>query len=173
MKPLYLSLLLMFLLVSCSKKNEQEFYQEAQQAVSQKNYQLAAERYLQAVDASPQSAIAESSQYRIAMLYNNELRELENAVFAYRKFYTMFPNSKNAPTALFLSGFILNNELKRPDSARTAYESFLLKYPDHELAASARFELETLGKEPETYVKSDAAALGEKKPTQQEKAPKQ
>ena len=47
------------------------------------------------------------------------------------------------------------------DSARRVYQIFLEKYPSHELATSARFELETLGKDPSSLLRIDTVAAGD------------
>jgi hypothetical protein len=73
---------------------------------------------------------------------------------------------------LFLSGFIYNNDLRQLDSAKIVYETFLKKYPDHELAASARFELETLGKDPSQTLNPQTAAVDNNKNKPVKKAPK-
>lgn len=154
MKFLYLSLVFLLVFSSCSRKSEQELYDEGKTAQSQKNFQIAIERYQEVVERSPSSAYAESSQYRIAVIYNNDLHENTKAIQAYQKFYAMFPASSEAPNALFLVGFLYNNELHNIDSAKIAYESFLQKYPNHSLVTSAEFELETLGKDPSQLLQS-------------------
>ncbi|MBI5214541.1 MAG: tetratricopeptide repeat protein [Ignavibacteriae bacterium] len=130
-------------------------YKEARTAEEQKNFPLALERYEQIVNDNTETAYAESSQYRIALIYNNELREIEKAARAYRKFSTLFPNSKDAPTCMFLAAFIYNNDMKKPDSAKAIYEEFMQKFPTHELYTSAKFELQTMGKDPGEFLHSD------------------
>jgi outer membrane protein assembly factor BamD (BamD/ComL family) len=152
MKGLWLSLGILLLFSSCSRKTEEELLKDAQTARDQKNYQLAIESYQELADHYPNSKNAEPSQLAIAAVYNNEMHDFGKAADAYYKFYTMFPSSKDAPSALFLTGFLLSNELHRYDSAKTMYETFLQKYPDHELVASVKFELNTLGKNPEQFL---------------------
>lgn len=137
-----------FILLSCSRQSERELYAEGAAAYDQKNYQLAIERFQAVVERASGTAYAESSQYRIALLYNNDLHDVRKALSAYRKFYTLFPSSKEAPAALFLTGYLLNNELHMLDSAKAVYETFLQLYPGHELTRSARFEIASLGKDP-------------------------
>ena len=148
----YALFILLVLLSSCSRKSEEQLIKEAETAQEQKNFQIAVERYQELADRYSQSARAETSLYRIALIYNNDLHDVEHAVEAYRKFYTSYPESKDAPTAMFLRGFIFNNELHKIDSAKVVYEAFLQHYPRHELATSARFELETLGKDPGQFI---------------------
>ena len=172
MKLSYLALLLVLMLVSCSR-NEDQLLKEGRAAEDQKNFRLAVERYQELVNRFPGGANAESCQTRIAVIYNNELHDFENAVFAYKKAYSLFPSSKNAPTALFLAGFLLSNELHKLDSAKAVFETFLQKYPDHELASSAKFELETMGKDPSEFIQSDKISAEGAKSQTSEKTPKQ
>ena len=161
------------LMSSCSRRSAEDIFKEGQAAQEQKNFQLAVERYQDVVDNYSKSAYAESSQYRIALIYNNDMHDIEKAVKAYQKFHTLFPESKDAPMSLFLAGFLLNNELHKYDSAKIAYETFLQKYPNHDLTASAKFELETLGKDPAQYLKLDVASKEETKRPKPQKASKQ
>ena len=169
MKQSHLFLLLLILVTSCSRKSDKELFEEGKIAQSKQNYQLAVERYQAVVEQYPASAYAETSQYYVAIVYNNDLHDTRKAIEAYQKFYDTFQTSNEAPNALFLIGFLYNNELKNIDSARMAYESFLQKYPSHTLAVSAKFELETLGKDP-TQVLQSKSASASTPPVQQNSA---
>jgi len=152
-----LSLFLIALMfASCSRKSDRELEQLAKNAEQQKNWAIAVDYYAEIVDRFPQTALAESSQYRIATIYSNdaELKDARRAVHSYLRFHALFPKSPRAPVALFLAGFLYNNELHSIDSARMVYQDYLQQYPDHELAASAKYELETLGKDPNELMKS-------------------
>jgi outer membrane protein assembly factor BamD (BamD/ComL family) len=65
--------------------------------------------------------------------------------------------------ALFQIGFIYNNKLGNVDSARIAYEQFLAKFPQHELAPYAKFELDNLGKSPDTILAEQNPKIQKKK----------
>lgn len=149
--------LLLLTLSSCSRKSDAELFKEGTAAEEVRNTTAATACYEELVERFPSQALAESSLTRLAMIYTNENRDFPKAVATYRRYYTMFPESKHAPTMLFLSGYVFNNELHRLDSARAAYEEFLRKYPGHTLAASARYELETLGKDPGAVLREKAA----------------
>lgn len=157
MKRLEFLAILALLLANCSGKSDVTLYREGTAAEESGKFQLAVDRYEEIVLRFQTSAYAESALYRAGPVYNNDLHDIGKAIGAYRRFYELFPASKHAPTALFLSGFLLNNELHQTDSAKTIYEKFLKNYPNHELAASARFELETLGKDPGPLLKIDTA----------------
>ena len=136
------------LLASCSRKSEEQLYSEARNYENQNLLQLAIDDYHEIVQRFPKGTHAEEAQYRIALIYNNDLKDMQKAVDAYRAFAALFPQSKETPSAMFLTGFLYNNELHRLDSAKMAYESFLQKYPNDELAQSAKYELQTLGQDP-------------------------
>ena len=173
MKPSHLCIILLILCASCSRKSDKELYQEGKAAQELQNFELAIDRYQAVVDQSSKSAYAESSQYRMAVIYNNDLHDNGKAIQAYQKFCTIFPASSEAPSALFLVGFLYNNELHNIDSAKIAYETFLQKYPNHSLATSARFELETLGKDPTLLLQSRVASEGSEKVPESPNASKQ
>jgi len=66
----------------------------------------------------------------------------------------------------------MNNELHKLDSARVLYEAFLQQYPNHDLAVSARFELETLGKDPTQFLPREEVAKMSRDSTARRKAAK-
>lgn len=164
MKYLYLAVLFLTVLASCTRKTDAELFDEGKKAETEQNYPLAVERYNDIVGRMSNPAYAESSQFRLAMIYTNTEKDKSKAIAAYQKFCSLFPDSKQTPTMLFLQGFIYANEMKDLDQARGVYESFLQKYPDHELARSARFELENLGKDPDEIVPPNVASKGKPSP---------
>lgn len=155
--------ILLFILSSCTPKNDVDLYSDAKAAEGKKDFQKAVELYEQIVDRFSTTAYAETSLLRLSVIYNNDLKDSRKAIHSYQRYYAMFPTSKQAPTMLFLSGFIYNNDLHRLDSAKIVYETFLKKYPEHELAASARFELETLGKDPSQTLNPQTIAVDDSK----------
>ena len=156
-------LVLALIVASCSRKTDVQLYTEGTGAHEQGNFALAAERYEEIVDRFPGTAYAESSLSHAAVMYNNDLRDMKKAAAAYQKFYHMFPASKQAPTMMFLAAFLYNNELHQIDSARHIYEQFLATYPAHDLAASAKFELANLGKDPNLTL-DNQVAVGDSTP---------
>jgi outer membrane protein assembly factor BamD (BamD/ComL family) len=144
----YLLILSVVLFASCSRKSAEQLYSEGLKAENEQQYPVAIERYNELIDRFQSTAVAESATYRSALLYSNESHDIPKAVAAYERYYRSYPVSPHAPTALFLSGFLWNNDLHNLDSAKAAYLLFLSRYPSHELAASAKFELENLGKDP-------------------------
>jgi len=164
--------IILLIIASCSHKSDADLYNGGKAAEEQKDFQKAAELYEEAVAKYHTSVYAESSLIHLAFMYNNDVRDARKAINAYKRYYELFPSSKEAPTMLFLSGFIYNNELHQLDSARLVYDSFLQKYPNHELAASAKFELETLGRDPGQAIAPQVAEVDRLKSEQAKKATK-
>ncbi|TLY27967.1 MAG: tetratricopeptide repeat protein [Ignavibacteria bacterium] len=145
MKMYQILLVLGLLFAACSRKTDVDLFNEGKEAQEKGNFQLAVERYEEIVTRFEKTAYAESALYRAGLVYNNDLHDIPKAVAAYRKFFDLYSQNKQAPTALFLAG----------------YQIFLEKYPSHELATSARFELETLGKDPSSLLRIDTVAAGD------------
>lgn len=106
-------------------------------------------RYTEIVEDYPGSPEAEVALFRRASIRNNYTREPALAVMDYAQYARQYPDNEKTPLVMFLVGYIYNNELHQLDSAEAAYKRFLQKYPDNEMAASAQFELNTLGKSPD------------------------
>ena len=77
--------------------------------------------------------------------FNKE--QYQEAVQNFEKVLEYFPQGENAPKAMFMIGFIHANNTKNYDEARKYYTMFIEKYAQHELAASAEYELNTLGQD--------------------------
>ena len=166
----------LFILAACAKPSAEESFAAAEEAQRQAESELgvsptlqdslflaAISHYEEVVENAPDNPLAEAALFRIAELHNNGTRRFQDAIDAYRRFLVRYPASPQAPVSLFMIGFLYNNELSDLESARATYGEFLERYPDHELAASARGELDNLGKSPEEIIARQTAALKEKK----------
>lgn len=157
----------------CSKPTAEEYFAKAQHTYAQvqrqvdtlKNPQLipglfkpVLESYETVIREYPASQVAETSMFLVATIQNNDLHQPQLAVEAYRRYTEHFPEGKQAPLSLFMTAYLYNNELHQLDSAGVAYRRFLEKYPNSEMAASAKFELETLGKSPDELIPKTVAA---------------
>jgi TolA-binding protein len=157
MKPLCFAPLVLIGLFGCHRPSAEEYFALAENARNTGNMNIALENYRKIVELYPESSRAEEAQFDVASITQNTLRRYGDAIAEYRTFAQMFPHSSKAPAALFLQGYIFNNDLNEIDSAATAYKRFLAMYPDHEMAASARFELDNLGKSPEELLREHAS----------------
>ncbi|HLB00070.1 MAG TPA: tetratricopeptide repeat protein [Bacteroidota bacterium] len=159
MKTLIFLFLVVLALPGCSGRKAPEVYAEGLAAEQAGNPALAIERYEEVVRDFTAEAVAETAMYKIVMLRGNNLADKQGALAAQRRFLELFPHSGRVPTVMFMMAFMYNNELHELDSARKYYDLFLSKYPDHELAASARFEIETLGKAPDELIGGSAGEV--------------
>jgi outer membrane protein assembly factor BamD (BamD/ComL family) len=100
----------------------------------------------------PHHPLAEASIFEIANIQNSNLHMPREAIEGYSLYCREYPAGKQTPLAMFLIGYLYNNELHNSDSAAAAYRRFLDRYPGSEMAASARFELDNLGKSPEEAI---------------------
>jgi len=159
-------------LVGCSKPTAEEYFAQAQQSAEEarrtvdslrtvqdlpKLFQPAIDGFTKLIDAYPGSAEAETAQFMVATIRNNDTHEPLLAIEAYKKYAEHYPDGKQAPLAMFLVGYLYNNEVHNLDSAGAAYRRFLEKYPENEMASSAQFELNTLGKSPEELLGTTVA----------------
>lgn len=159
MKPITFLLALSFALAGCSGRDARSVYDEARAAEDSAKLDLALGKYEELVRDFPTEALAETSLYRLVTLRSNIPGAKAEAVAAQRRFLALYPRSGWAPNVTFMLAFNYNNELAQFDSARKYYELFLAGWPDHELAASARFELENIGKGPEELLLGGAGGV--------------
>ena len=88
----------------------------------------------------------EDEYYKLAHdQYNAE--KYEEAIENFVSLIENYPKGANTPNTIFMIGFIYANHLKDFENAKKYYNLFLEKYPEHELVSSAKYELETLGKD--------------------------
>ncbi len=157
MKAVNLLLIGLLIFSSCSRISEEELWSSAEKNYLEQKLNEAINDYREIVKKYPKSTKADSAQFLIASIYNNELQDFRNAITEYKKFTELFPNDYKTPKALFLIGFIYNNQLHEIDSAKIVYEEFIAKYPDDELAPSAQMEIITLGKDPSELIQPELA----------------
>lgn len=150
---LSVGLVLLLLVVSCGKKlTEEQLYAQAQAFEAKENFIDAIKSYEALVKGYPKGKYAAEAQYRIGLIYSNNLRDFSKAVEAYRKVAEKYPDSKFTSQSQFLIGYFYANELKDFDKAREAYTTFLEKYPNSDLADDVKWELDNLGKDPSQIV---------------------
>lgn len=102
-------------------------------------------------DNGPRSAAASNAQFTIGELQENDGRNKE-AIAAYRKLVSQFPDSKEAPEGQFRIGVLLDRDADKGNqnqaninSAREAFQDFLNQYPSHHRAGEARNYVAKLG----------------------------
>ena len=153
MKKLFF-LVLSLLIISCGKKDGEDF-----NSLNENDLSFKINEYYQKHDFAktieginvfvakfPKSDKAPEQLKNLALIYTNDMKDINQAITQYKKIINDYPQSKEAPNAFFTLGFIYSNELKDYNNAKLYYEEFIKKYPDHEAVASAKFEIETMGK---------------------------
>jgi outer membrane protein assembly factor BamD (BamD/ComL family) len=152
-------------LASCSKMTEDELWKKAEQVRAGGNADSTILLCQTILNDYPQGKEAAHALYMLAEAYNGK-QEYHAAVNYYSAFAAKYPDSSATPVAMFLVGFIYDTNLQMLDSARTAYQNFLTRFPNHELAASAKSEIDNLGKTPDEIIGvSKDLAVKAKKPT--------
>lgn len=152
--------LITVLLIGCSSKSDQDYYNEAQLKIKEMKFTEAAKEFEMLAEEYPQSEMAPKAVFEIAKLYHAQLipglnkeESFIKAVKFYKRVYEKFSSTKEAENALFMAGFIQANELNMLDSAKINYELFLDKFPESQMAVSVRLELDNLGLRPEEILK--------------------
>lgn len=88
----------------------------------------------------------EAEYYKLAYDQYNEGKYKES-IQNFKSLIEEYPEGENTPNTMFMIGFINANHLENLEEAKKYYNMFMEKYPDHELVSSAKYELETLGKD--------------------------
>jgi len=145
----------------CSKPTAEEYFARAQKQAQEaavradtlrsadavrEAFQPAIELFEKVINEYPRHELAEAALFEIANIRNSNLHMPQEAIDGYRLYCREYPSGKQVPLAMFLIGYLYNNEIHNIDSAAAAYRRFLDRYPESEMAASAKFELSTLGK---------------------------
>ncbi|MCX6638955.1 MAG: hypothetical protein NTW14_00520 [bacterium] len=87
--------------------------------------------------------------FAAAKKYQGEAKT-DSALIKYEELVKLYPKDKFAAQSQFMVGFICANEKKDLPRAEKAYRAFLAKYSntaDSGMVASAKWELENLGKD--------------------------
>jgi tol-pal system protein YbgF len=92
----------------------------------------------------PTGDLASNAQFWIGESYYTK-GDLENAVAAYRKVLSDWPDSRKAPDAMVKLGFSLS-DLKRNAEARNTLDDVVRKYPGSPAAQLAADRLKRLGR---------------------------
>lgn len=98
------------------------------------------------VSASCSKKMSEKEHFTLAQEYLDQ-QNWEKAEESFQNLYEAYPDGILASKSLFMVGYINANHLNNLVKAREYYKTFIEKFSDHELVASAKYELEHLGKE--------------------------
>ena len=135
-------------LSACNKLTDEELWLKVEAAKSNNNWDSTQQVCQKILDEYPQSRYAAWARFGLAESYRFKDQHRE-ALDNYKLFYELHPDMQPSALSLFLIGYIYNNNLQLYDSAKVFYEQFLQKFPNHDLTSTVKFEIETLGKNPD------------------------
>lgn len=154
--------LAVIILVNCSGKNAQEYYDSGMTNIKDAKYIEALTDFKNLIKEYPKDKLVANAYFEMGKIYHGKLikdlsnvQSSENAVYNYQVVANKYPDSPVAPNALFMVAFIQANELSQFGKAKETYTKFLQKYPDSELAKSAQAELDNLGIPAEEILKKN------------------
>ncbi|MGA7160149.1 MAG: tetratricopeptide repeat protein [Bacteroidota bacterium] len=153
----------LLLLIGCAKMSEEELWQKVEQSQASANVDSTILMCQTILTNYPEGKNAPAALFMLGQAYNSK-HDFHAAVNYYGAFVKKYPDLNSTPLAMFFIGFIYNNNLQMFDSARLAYQDFIAKFPNHSLAASAKFELDNIGKTPDEIIgmKKDVAIKAKK-----------
>ena len=79
----------------------------------------------------PKHKLASESQFMIAEIYLNDVKDFQFAIEEFKKVYNLYPNSKESAKSQFMIGYIYANYLQSYSDALEYYYNFIKKYPKH------------------------------------------
>ncbi len=149
-----------FVIISCSKTTDQEYFDQGNKFLKENKINEAITSFENLVNDYPESDIAPKALVQLASIYQNQSvknvkteESFDRAQKYFIQVYEKYPESEEAPKSLFMSGYILANDLQKYDDATKNYKLFIEKYPKHPLAVSAKQELDNMGISPEEILK--------------------
>lgn len=155
---LFLSIVLIFTLASCSQKTktEDDYLSAAKtlydSAVVKKDNALFTESintYKDFLRDYPNSEKSVFAYLQVAKIYDENLSNYPEAIKFYTEVIDKYPATKDAKQSMFLVAFIYDEKMKDKDNAIKSYKKFLEKYPqdtdpNEKLSESAKIMLQTL-----------------------------
>jgi len=142
-----LILIVLFNIYSCSSnKTAEEYWNDAKMSRVEENSMDAISNYKKIIELHPDNDLAAKSQFQIADIYLNDIKDYEYSIDEFEKVISKYKGHDVAKKSLFMIGYIYNNYLDAYTDAISKYELFLNTYPNDELAPSVVYELEGLEK---------------------------
>ncbi len=88
----------------------------------------------------------EEEYYKMAYDQYND-GKYEESIKNFSSILENYPDGEKSAKSMFMVGFICANHIDDLEKAKKFYTKFIETYPEHELASSAKYELDTLGKD--------------------------
>lgn len=94
--------LLFMLILACeSKKSEAEYYQTANKAFSEENFEKAIENFNKLIKYYPEGERASRAHFMLGFIYANGLKDLDKAEKYYSEFIKKYPDDELADDAQY------------------------------------------------------------------------
>ena len=138
--------LIIVALFACNINSPNKIWEEANKMQESKKIKDSIILHKKIITNYPEHKYAVQSQFTIAEIYLNDVKEYEIAIEEFNNVITNYPQSSYAMNSLFMIAYIYNNYLNAYSNAIEAYNLFLSKYPNEELIPSVRYELNGLKK---------------------------
>ena len=137
-----LCILFLLLFISCVNESPNKLWNNANTMRSQNNLKESIIYLESIIKNHPNHNLAEKSQFQIAEIYLNDIKDFDIAIEEFNKVIFSYPDSDVAKNSLFMIAYIYNNYLGAYSDAINSYNQFLSKYPNDELIPSVMYELE-------------------------------
>ena len=142
-------LILVIFIFACSNKNSESvnsIWEKATESRKNQDLRLAVTYFKDIIKKYPDSNKAVESQFQIADIYLNDVKDYEIAAKEFEHLRNFYPKSDLTKKAYFMVGYVYSNYLDQYSDAIDTYNGFLETYPDDELVPSVKFELDALNK---------------------------
>ena len=133
--------------VSCgggSNRTAAELWDDAQKYRAEDKLKESITTYKTILDKYPSDNFAAESQFQIADIYLNDVKDFDFAVKEFQKVVNLYPEHEVSKKSLFMIAYIFNNNLNAYSDAIITYNLFRKKYPNDELIPSVDYELDLL-----------------------------
>ena len=143
-KLLHITVLL--ILFNCSNESPEGLWNKAINMRSENNLKESIILYNDIITNHPNHDLSVKSQFQIAEIYLNDIKDYDIAIQEFNTLMTKYPDKTEAMNSLFMIAYIYNNYINAYSDAIEYYNLFLNKYPNAELVPSVVYELEGLKK---------------------------
>ena len=136
----------LLILFSCSNENPEALWNKAINMRTENNLKESITLYNKIISDYPNHDLSVKSQFQIAEIYLNDIKEYDIAIHEFNTVITNYPDRTEAMNSLFMIAYIYNNYLNAYSDAIEYYNLFLNSYPNAELIPSVKYELKGLEK---------------------------
>ena len=142
----YIKIIIIFILFSCNNNLPKNIWDNATDMLHQKKLRESITLFNEIISKFPNNEYSVKSQFQIAEIYLNDIKEYDVAIEEFNKVINNYPTTAESKNSLFMIAYISNNYLNAYSDAIEKYNLFLLKYPNDDLIPSVEYELNGLKK---------------------------